>query len=91
MHETVRAFVKRPDFRQIILGQDAPFLLQNGYTELAKFFLTKLQYYYELNFGPVFIAPGDEFYHCEARIIRYCMEYCFMAEATTEMPQHELI
>lgn len=91
MHETVRAFIKRPDFRQIILGQDASFPLRNGYTELAKFFLTKLQYYYELNFGPVFIPPGDEFYHWEVRMIRYCMEYCFMAEATTEMPQRELI
>lgn len=36
MHETVREFVSQPAFQELIVGREALFRPQNGYTELAK-------------------------------------------------------
>ncbi|KAF4541095.1 Small s protein [Lasiodiplodia theobromae] len=45
MHETVRAFMSRPGFEHLFFRQPILFRAQNGYTELAKFMLTKTQHY----------------------------------------------
>lgn len=36
MHETVREFVSQPAFQELVVGREALFRSQNGYTELAK-------------------------------------------------------
>lgn len=88
MHETVRAFLSRPTFKQLILGKMALFRTQNGYTELAKFFLTLIQYFNHVD------VPG---FHIKNRRHPYkelsdkCAKYCFLAEKTSATCQDRMI
>lgn len=43
MHETVREFIGGPRFQELIVGNAFLLNAQNGYTELAKFYLTDLK------------------------------------------------
>lgn len=82
MHETVRAFLIKPTFRQLVLGKIAIFRPQNGYTELAKYYLTEVQHF-------------DRFYHPKPGLYQdfgeKAAKYCFLAESTTGACQFDLI
>lgn len=80
MHETVRTFLIKPSFRQLIVGKIAIFRPQNGYTELAKFFLTQVQYLYHINNRRLYQKLGED-----------AAKYCFFAESTTGACQFEMV
>lgn len=86
MHETVRAFLINPSFRQLFLGKIAIFRPQNGYTELAKFFLTQVQYFHHVN------NPGSsDNRSLYQELGEQAAKYCFLAESTTGTCQFEMI
>lgn len=91
MHETVRTFVNRPTFKQLMFGQNHIFRPQNGYTELAKFYLTGLQYFNgDYNDGTL-MAESRSLKYWEDKLSPRCMRYCYMAEKSTGTCQYELM
>lgn len=99
MHETVRAFLCKPAFRQLILGQTAIFRPQNGYTELAKFFLARVQYFDHIDLSSFLIRMNkdlDEKRIAETpdlyqKLGEEAAKYCFLSETTTGVCQYEMI
>lgn len=83
LHETVREFVSRPGFKNLMIGNDDLYWshIQNGYTELAKFYLTWLR-----NGGAIY----DQATRNEP-ILQLCAAYCNLAELSTGESQNELI
>lgn len=71
MHQTVREFVSQPAFQELIVGREALFRPQNGYTELAKLQHCK---------DPIdlMIIRGTPRYHLPVATV-----YLYLAEITT--------
>lgn len=72
MHETVREFVSQPAFQELIVGREALFRSQNGYTELAK-----LENCKEIA-EPIDPSKGGRWYKVPVSAI-----YHYLAEITT--------
>lgn len=78
MHETVREFIGGPRFQELIVGNAFVLNAQNGYTELAKFYLTYLKHPKKTTM-------------LEWNHMKMCYFYSNLAELTTGVCQSQLI
>lgn len=78
MHETVREFIGGPRFQELIVGNAFLWNAQNGYTELAKFYLTALKVQKK---GAML----------DWNYMKICYFYSNLAELTTGVCQSQLI